>query len=125
MISIKDTVYQTLRKLCENVSDVTISDLSVLPFIRFLEEENKVNEWTDNKEQSTYVRYRIDLWDEADTTSLALAVDRQMTQEIGLVRMQCIDVADPLGIKQKTIRFEGILTKNANDDIEVYHKEKE
>ena len=64
MISIKDTVYQTLRKVCENVSDVTISDLSVLPFIRFLEEENKVNEWTDNKEQSTYVRYRIDLWDE-------------------------------------------------------------
>lgn len=101
MISIKDTVYQTLRKVCENVSDVTVSDLSVLPFIRFLEEENKVNEWTDNKEQSTYVRYRIDLWDEADTTSLALAVDRQMTQEIGLVRMQCIDVADPLGIKQK------------------------
>lgn len=125
VVSIKDIVYQALYKVCENVFDVHIDDSASFPAIRLLEEENKVNEWTDNKEQSTYIRYRIDIWDETNTTELALAVDQQIAQDIGLVRIQCLDVAESSALKHKTIRYEGIITKKANGDIEVYQKEKE
>lgn len=125
MIDIKNIVYESLLKVCENVSDTAPNDTSTLPAIRCLEEDNRVEEWTDNQEQSSYIRYRLDLWDNNSTAALASAVDKQITEDIGLVRMQCFDVEDASGRKHKTIRYEGIITKNANQEIEIYHQKKE
>ena len=54
------------------------------------------------------LRYRIDIWNTGSTSQLALAVDEAIS-ELGLVRTQCMDVADPRGLRQKQMRYEGII----------------
>ena len=125
MINIKEIVYQDLCKVCENVSDTYPKNWAKYPAIQYMEEENKVVEWTDDKEQKSYVRYRIDIWDNISTSATALAIDERIANDTGLIRIQCVDIDDPSGLKHKTIRYEGIIEKNANGDIYVYHQTKE
>ncbi len=125
MINIKEIVYQSLSKVCENVSDAYPKNWAKCPAVQYMEEENRVTEWTDDREQKSYVRYRIDVWDNISTSSTALAIDERISNDTGLIRIQCLDIDDPSGLKHKTIRYEGVIEQNANGDIYVYHEVKE
>lgn len=109
MLGLKTEVYNQLLKVSKNVSDEFPKEFKGLneTLIQYTEEENKVYERTDNKEQMSYVRYRIDIWNQKSTTADALAVDNVMS-ELGLVRTSCSDVDDER-CRHKTMRYEGII----------------
>ena len=67
MINVKDIVYKGLSQVVENVSDAYPQNWSKTPAIQFVEEENKPYEFTDDKEQLSFVRFRIDIWDMKST----------------------------------------------------------
>lgn len=108
MINVKDQIYSAIKNLTENVGDTYPRDWSTLPAIQYCEEDNRVYEWTDNKEQTAYVRYRFDIWDNVSTSNMAVQLDRCVSQ-LGLRRTQCTDVEDPSGLKHKQLRYEGII----------------
>lgn len=108
MINVKDIVYKELSKVSENASDAYPHNWSMLPAVQFVEEENKVEEFTDDKEQSSYIRYRIDIWDNNSTSQIACDVDDVMTT-LGFLRTSCSDVPDPSGLKHKQMRYEAII----------------
>lgn len=107
MINVKDQIYQKLQGICDNVSDIYPQATSTFPAIQYTEEANNVYMKTD-KEELSMLRYRIDIWNTGSTSQLALAVDEAIS-ELGLVRTQCMDVADPRGLRQKQMRYEGII----------------
>lgn len=121
MIDVKDRVYEALCKACSSVSDAYPTNWTELPAVQFMEEDNRVHTWTDDKEQISYVRYRIDIWDNRSTSETALAVDRELSK-LGLERTLCQDVDDPSHLKHKVIRYEAILEEQSNGDIFVYHE---
>lgn len=121
MINVKDRVYKALCNACDNVSDAYPTNWANLPSIHYIEEENNVAEWTDNKEQKSYVRYCIHVWSNTSTTSKAMDVDAEMAK-LGLERTQCIDIEDPSHLKHKIMRYEAILEESSNGNIFVYHK---
>lgn len=121
MINVKDLIYKALCHANTNVSDAYPSNWSALPAIQFMEEENKVHTWTDDKEQISYVRYRIDIWDNVSTSSMAMAVDDEISK-LGLERTFCQDVDDPSHLKHKVLRYEAILEENSDGEIYVYHE---
>lgn len=121
MINVKDKVYEALSTVCKNVSDTYPVNWGELPAIQYVEEDNKVVEWTDNKEQKSYVRYRIDVWDQKSTTSATLAVDACIAA-LGLERIFCQDVDDPSHLKHKVIRYEAVLEEQDDGEIYVYHQ---
>ena len=98
MINVKDQVYAALLEKLNNVSDSYPKDW---------EEDNKVYEFTD-KEEKSFCRYRIDIWDNKSTSRAALAVDEALAG-LGLKRTQCMDVDDPSGLKHKIMRYEVII----------------
>lgn len=108
MINVKDEVYSKIKDVCDNVGDAHPKTIGDLPAVQYTEEENKVHEWVDDKEVSSYVRYRIDVWDIKSTSTLALEVDKCIAQ-LGLLRIQCTDAEDPNGSKHKIMRYEGII----------------
>lgn len=108
MKNVKNEVYDALCKVSENVTDSYPSNWVDLPAIQYIEDENKVSERTDNKENMAYVRYIIDIWNNKSTTEAALAVDERVA-ELGLVRTSCKDVPDPSGLKHKHMVYEGII----------------
>lgn len=118
MKNVKDEVYAKLLTVAENVSDQYPKDWANFPTIQYVEEDNSVYERTDDKEQKSKVRYRIDIWDNKSTSQVALAVDAAIS-ELGLVRTACGDVPDPSGLKHKQMRYEGIISM---DDDYVYWK---
>ena len=122
MINVKDKVYAALCKAVNNVSDAYPSDWANLPAVQYMEEDNKVVEWTDDREQKSYVRYRIDIWDNVSTSSSAMAIDAQIAGSLGLERTFCQDVDDPSHLKHKVIRYEAILEEKSDGDIFVYHQ---
>lgn len=107
MINIKDLVYAELSKVLDNVTDVYPTSWAQLPAVQYTEEENRVQEWTDDKETLSYVRYRIDIWDNKSTSSTAIKVD-EVLSKFGLKRTSCGDVADPSGMRHKQMRYEAI-----------------
>jgi len=107
MINVKDQFYDAIKGITENVSDGYPKDWAKLPAIQYTEEANNVYTKTD-KEELSMLRYRIDIWNTGSTSQLALAVDEAIS-ELGLVRTQCMDVADPRGLRQKQMRYEGII----------------
>lgn len=109
MINIKDQIYSALsEKLAgANVTDTYPKNWTVLPAVQYVEEENKVAEYTD-KEDKSYCRYRIDIWDNKSTSGTALQVDAALSV-LGLKRIQCTDVDDPSGMKHKLMRYEMII----------------
>lgn len=117
MINVKDQVYAALCKVTENVTDYYPRDWEKNLAIQYMEEENKVVEYTDTQEQKAYCRYRIDIWARKSTSATALAVDSAVAA-LGLKRTQCMDVEDPSGLKHKQMRYEMVI------DVEtgaVYH----
>lgn len=116
MKNVKDQVYNAILTVAENVSDLYPKDWSILPAIQYVEEDNSVFERTDDKEQKSKVRYRIDIWHNKSTSDIAVKVDEAISK-LGLVRTGCSDVPDPSGMKHKQMRYEGIISM---DDDYVY-----
>lgn len=108
MKNVKDQVFAALGKVLDNVSDAYPKDWENLPAVQYAEEDNRVRERTDNKEDKAYVRYRVDIWHNRSTSPAALAVDEALSG-LGLVRTLCQDVSDPSGLKHKVMRYEGII----------------
>lgn len=128
MINVKDQIYAAISAAVENVTDpylkgrenVTDSypkSWENLPAVQYMEEENNVAEWTDDREQKSYCRYRVDIWNNRSTSEVALKID-QAISALGLKRSQCMDVDDPSGLKHKVMRYEMVIDVNTQ---EVYH----
>lgn len=123
MINVKEQVYQAIQGLSENVSDGYPKAWDVLPAIQYAEEENNVSVWTYNadgvfQEVESYLRYRVDIWNNQSTSDVTMAVDAAISP-LGLRRISCMDVEDPSGLKHKVIRYEGILNV---EDQRVYQR---
>lgn len=108
MLNKKAEIYGAIKDITENVGDTYPNEWENLPAIQYVEEENRVHQWADNREQSSYVRYKIDIWDKVSTSGLAVEVDKRIAA-LGFKRTQCTDVDDPNGYKHKVIRYEGII----------------
>lgn len=117
MINIKDEVYKALLTVTENVTDCYPKDWEQDVAIQYMEEDNKVVEYTDMEEQKAYCRYRIDIWARRSTSAAAVAVDKAVAA-LGLKRTQCTDVDDPSGRKHKQMRYEMIIDVKTG---RVYH----
>ena len=111
MINVKDQVYKAIKDICTNVSDSYPSEWANLPAIQYVEEDNRVYEFTGGKEDKSYIRYKIDIWHNRSTSESALEVDKRVSA-LGLRRTLCQDVADPSGLKHKVMRYEGIIDNN-------------
>lgn len=112
MKNVKDQVYEALGKKFDNVTDQYPNDWANLPAIQYSEEENRVHEHTE-KEDKSYVRYRIDIWHNVSTSESALRVDEALVA-LGLVRTTCKDEPDPSGMKHKLMRYEGIIDMDSD-----------
>ena len=117
MINVKDEVYAALCTVTDNVTDFYPRDWEQDLAIQYIEEDNKVIEYTDMEEQKAYCRYRIDIWARKSTSTAAVAVD-QAVAALGLKRIQCMDVEDPSGFKHKQMRYEMVIDVKTK---EVYH----
>lgn len=117
MINVKDEVYAALCTVTDNVTDFYPRDWEQDIAIQYIEEDNKVMEYTDMEEQKAYCRYRIDIWARKSTSAAAVAVD-QAVAALGLKRIQCMDVEDPSGFKHKQMRYEMVIDVKTK---EVYH----
>lgn len=111
MINVKDQIYQALLTVTEQVTDVYPTTWEQFPSIQYTEEANNVAEYTDLKEQLSYLRYRIDIWSQGSTSETALAVDDALAA-LGLVRTECQDVPDPSGLRHKQMRYEATINVN-------------
>ena len=111
MINVKDQVYSALCTVTENVSDIYPRSWEVMPAIQYTEEANTVVTKTDNAEQISELRYRIDIWNTGSTSQLALDVDEALSA-LGLTRTECMDVADPSGNRHKQMRYVGNIDNN-------------
>lgn len=117
MINVKDIVYEKLSQILKNVSDSYPHNFSNTPAVQYVEEENKVEEFTDDKEQLSYVRFRIDIWDTKSTSQTAVDIDSVMAT-LGFLRTSCSDAPDPSGMKHKQMRYEAIIDCNKKY---IYH----
>lgn len=108
MINVKDQVCAALGTVCENVSDLYPNDWEKLPAIQYVEEANTVYTKTDESENMSYLRYRIDIWDRGSTSQTTIAVDKAVSA-LGLVRVECKDVEDPSRHRHKQMRYEGVI----------------
>ncbi|WP_312448526.1 hypothetical protein [Lacrimispora sp.] len=117
MINVKDEVYASLCTVTDNVTDFYPRDWEQDLAIQYIEEDNKVMEYTDMEEQKAYCRYRIDIWARKSTSAAAVAVD-QSVAALGLKRIQCMDVEDPSGFKHKQMRYEMVIDVKTK---QVYH----
>ena len=108
MKNVKDQVYAALDAVFENVTDQFPKAWAALPAVQYTGEDNKVYEYTDNKEDKAYVRYRVDIWNNRSTSEAAMQVDAALA-DLGLVRILCQDTPDPSGMKHKVMRYEGII----------------
>ncbi len=107
MKNVKDQVYEALQDVFKNVSDQYPKEWANFPTLQYTEEDNRVHEHTE-KEDKSYVRYRVDIWDNKSTSQAALNVDEALSA-LGLVRTLCQDSPDPSGLKHKVMRYEGII----------------
>ena len=117
MINIKPLILKELKKISENVNDTYPSDWSTFPVIQYVEEDIKTHTKTDDKEQLTYIRYKIDIWNNRSTSDIAIAVD-EVLSSLGLIRIQCLDTPEPNQLKHKVMRYEGIIDVN---NMRVYN----
>lgn len=108
MINVKDQVYEVLCSVCKNVSDLYPNDWENFPAIQYIEEANTVYTKTDEAENMSYLRYRIDIWDRVSTSQTTIAVNEAVAA-LGLVRTECKDVEDPSRHRHKQMRYEGII----------------
>lgn len=112
MINIKPLIYKELEKLTDNVTDTYPDDWEHFPVVIYLEEENKPYEQYDNQEQKTYVRYKVDIFNNDTTSDMATSIN-SIFASLGLTRTTCQDVPDPSNLRHKLMRFEGIVDLNS------------
>jgi hypothetical protein len=112
MINIKPIIYKELEKVAENVTDTYPDDWENFPVVIFLEEENKPYEIYGDKEQKSNVRYKVDIFNNDSTSTLAIKID-EIFSNLGLMRTSSLDVPDPSHLRHKTMRFEGIVDLNS------------
>lgn len=117
MINVKDQVCEALNSKLQNVSDSYPRDWGSLPAVQYMEEDNRVAEWTDDHETISYCRYKVDIWNNRSTSETAKTVDEVMSS-LGLKRTQCADVDDPSGLKHKVMRYEMYIDVDTN---QVFH----
>lgn len=108
MKNVKDQVFAALNKKFDNVTDQYPKEWALLPAVQYTEEENNVYEHTEKGETKSYVRYRVDIWNDKSTSGPALDADSALS-ELGLVRTTCQDAPDPSVFKHKLMRFEAII----------------
>lgn len=108
MKNVKDQVYAALAAVFENVTDQYPADWGTLPAVQYTEEDNKIYEATSEGESKSYVRYRVDIWNNRSTSEAALRVDEALS-DIGLFRTFCQDAPDPSNQKHKVMRYEAII----------------
>lgn len=113
MKNVKDQVFAALDAVFDNVTDQYPKDWAELPAIQYTEEDNKVYEHTE-KEDKSYVRFRVDIWHNRSTSEPAMKVDTALSG-LGLVRTLCQDAPDPSGLKHKVMRYEGIIDMYTDD----------
>lgn len=113
MKNVKDQVFAALDAVFGNVTDQYPSNFVELPAVQYVEEDNKVSEQTTEGESKSYVRYRVDIWDNKSTSESALKVDAALSA-LGLVRTMCQDAPDPSGWKHKVMRYEAIIDMNSD-----------
>lgn len=111
MINVKDQVYNQIKGISNNVSESYPTNWIDFPAILYTEEDNRVYEWVDGEESKSYIRYKIDIWNNGSTSACALSVDQALSS-LGLRRTLCQDVSDPSGLKHKVMRYEGIIDVN-------------
>ncbi len=122
MKNIKDQVYSALCRAFgeEYITDQYPSNWVNLPAVQYTEEDNHSYERTSEGETKSYVRYRIDIWDNRSTSEAAIKVEQAIGSPIegarmegvepfGLSRTGCQDAPDPSGLKHKVMRYEGII----------------
>ena len=95
MINIKRLVMEELEKICPDATDSFPDDFTSETQIQYTEEENKAQDVSGNKVITSYVRYRIDIWNQKSTSDLACAVDEKMNGVLGLMRIGCSDNNEP------------------------------
>ena len=117
MINVKNQVYRALRGVCRNVTDMYPKKDAEFPAILYVEEQNAVQGWTDNREYVSKLRYRIEIYDRQSTSELAVSVD-QAVSALGLRRCDCQDVQME-GIRCKLMRYEGLVD---NTSEQVYQE---
>lgn len=122
MIKMKEKIKSALLPICENVYDYLPKENVTYPLITYMEEENCVNEWTDDQEQDSYVKYRIDLYCSDSAEEMCTAIDKQLAGVHGLKRIHCQDLNEDVNVKHKMLRYEAIIAMTSDDNIMVYHK---
>lgn len=118
MLNVKDQVYAALCRVTDNVTDAYPRDWAKDLAIQYMEEDNRVVEYTDMKEQKAYCRYRVDIFAMKSTSEAAVQVDTELSA-LGLKRTMCTDVEDPSGRKHKQMRYEMVIDVKTQ---RVYHE---
>ena len=111
MINVKDQIYSKLKEKYDHVTDTYPQEVNTYPVIQFLEEDNRVAEWTGEGEASSYVLIKIDIWDDKSTSAYAMEVN-DLVASFGFKRTACGDSPDPTGLKHKVMRFEAVIDNN-------------
>lgn len=117
MINLKSKILKELEAMAAaegmkaDVSDSYPDDWTKDTQIQYTEEENKAYDTTGNKCINSYVRFRIDIWNRKNTSSLAVLVDEKMNGVLGLKRTGCADDNTTVQ-KHKIMRYEGIVYEN-------------
>lgn len=114
MINLKGKISDELESMVSeknidaDVSDSFPDDWTKETQIQYTEEQNRAYELSGNKCVSSYVRFRIDIWNNKNTSSLAGWVDEKMNGVLGLKRTDCTDNNETKR-KHKIMRYEGII----------------
>lgn len=113
MINIKPIIKGELNKKFTNINETNPLDWESFPVIQYIEEENKTYVKADDKEQESYIIYKIDIWNNESTSDIAVAVD-EVFSILGFKRIKCIDTLDHQKLEHKVMRFEAIIDVNNN-----------
>lgn len=112
MLNIKPQINSLLKEIPDvKVSFFYPEDWSKIPHITYYEASNSEYDSWDGVEAHSQIEIQIDIWDKKSTSELALAVDGKMSS-IGFRRVFSGDLQDPSGLKHKTMRYRGIVSKN-------------
>lgn len=119
MINIKPKIKTALEKVCDNVVDGYPTAWEQFPIISLEEEYNAPHTITDDQEQISTIRYKIDIFTFNESASdLAIATEKALFN-LGLVRIFGADTPEQRqGLKHKVLRFEGDIDVNT---LHVYH----
>ena len=107
MIAVKDQIFSALAGLADLVSDSFPEEFAQGTSIVYFELDNSVKEYTDDAEQLAHLAYSVDIYrSDGSTTKAACDVDEALSA-LGLVRVECHDVAENSKWRHKHMQYEG------------------